>query len=90
MSEQQSIFDITELAHVSCQCKRCGTLILYSLSIDEHFGFPKECPTCLETMDKFSRVLRAYREFYKEAERAGHKIQLLTKQALVKKEQGNS
>ena len=65
MSEKQYVFKPSELSTASCQCERCGTIIL--LNTLTELGLPDECPSCNHDLKGFRQALIHYRQFQRAA-----------------------
>ena len=83
MSEQEDVFEVRELATVSCKCSNCGTVVVFDINIDEKFGLPKRCATCNEPLGASAQAFQDYRIFYRRAVAAGATIRLHAKPKAV-------
>jgi NAD-dependent SIR2 family protein deacetylase len=83
MSEQQDVFEVRELATLSCKCSTCGTVVVFDMATEETHGLPKRCSTCNEPLGAAAQAFRDYRTFYNKATELGVTMKLYAKKALV-------
>src|SRR5689334_17317592 len=85
MSEQQEIFELSEIASVSCVCATCETEIVFKLgrhgraANPESSGDPnKRCPNCGGSLYPLDEILTSLQHAYAKAGTSELKMRLRT------------
>lgn len=84
MSEQQEIFDLSEISSISCVCATCETEIIFKVgkakgANPEAAGSGlKQCPNCRASLNPLDEILNSFQYAYAKAGTSELKVRLRT------------
>jgi hypothetical protein len=84
MSEQQEIFELSEVSSISCVCAKCETEIIFKVekargANPEAAGDGiKQCPNCKASLYPLDEILRSFQYAYAKAGTSELKMRLRT------------